>query len=138
MTEPGEATFVSRGIPVVYDWGGPATRALEATLARSPEAYWALADHYFGSQSSFRSGGADGVLPATAAFLGAETSVDGPAVVDAVEAGEADAAVDADLSAAEDAGVSATPTLFLFRSGALQTQVRGSVSYDVLRGALGL
>ncbi len=138
LVAPGDATFVFRGVPVVYSWGEPATRALEATYAGSADAFWTLAGHYFENQSSFRGEDEDEVLSATASFLDAETALDGTSVVDAVRAGEADAAVETDLSAGEDAGVEATPTVFLFRDGTLQTQARGSVSYDVVAGALDL
>jgi protein-disulfide isomerase len=137
LTDPGDATFVFRGIPVVYEWGQPATRALEATFAADPGAFWALADHYFSNQPSFRGGNDDEVYGATEAFLNAETGVDGAAVVESARAGEADAAVETDLSASEDAEVRATPTVFLFRDGALRTQVRGMARYDVIAGALG-
>jgi protein-disulfide isomerase len=138
LVDPGDATFVFRGIPVVYRWGQPATRALEATFARDPAAHFTLADHYFSNQSSFRGGSDDDVLSATAAVLDAETDVDGAAVAEAVRAGEADAAVQADLDARTDAEVRATPTIFLFRDGRLVTQVRGAAGYPVIEGALGL
>lgn len=138
LTDPGDATFVFRGIPVVYRWGQPATRALEATFAADAEAFWTLAEHYFANQSSFRGGSDDEVYGATEEFLNAETALDGTAVVEAARAGEADAAVETDLSAGEDAGVPATPTLYLFRNNQLRTQIRGMVRYDVLAGALGL
>lgn len=138
LVEPGDATLVFRGVPIVYSWGDPASRALEATYAESTDAFWTLAGHYFENQSSFRGRDDDGVLSATASFLDAETGLDGASVVEAVRAGAADAAVETDLSAGEDAGVDATPTLFLFREQTLQTQVRGSASYDVVAGALDL
>ncbi len=138
LVEPGDATFVFRGVPVVYSWGDPASRALEAAYAESADAFWALAGHYFENQSSFHGQGNDGVLSMTASFLDAETALDGTSVADAVRAGAADDAVETDLSAGEDADVEATPTVFLFREQTLQTQVRGSASYDVVAGALDL
>lgn len=137
LTDPGEATFVFRGVPVVYRWGQPATRALEATFAADSDSVWTLAEQYFTNQSSFRGGSDDEVYETTETFLNGETGVDGTAVVEAARAGEADAAVETDLSAGEDAGVPATPTLYLFRNGQLRTQIRGMVRYDVLAGALG-
>lgn len=130
-----DATFVFRLYPIVYEWGRPASRALEATFARDDAAHWALADHYFSNQSAFDAGN---VLDRTRSFLDGETAVDGAAVVEAVEAGEADAAIETDRSAAEDAGASATPAVFLFRDGTYRTKASGSVSFDVVRGALGL
>ncbi|MFB6167723.1 MAG: DsbA family protein [Haloferacaceae archaeon] len=138
LVDPGDATFVFRGVPIVYPWGDPAARALEATYAESSDAFWALADHYFENQSAFRGQGTDAVLSMTASFLDDETGLDGASVAEAVRAGEADAAVEADLSASEDANVDSTPTVFLFRDGTVRTRARGSVSYDVVAGALGL
>lgn len=135
LAEPGDATFVFRVYPVVYEWGKPASRALEATFARDDAAHWTLADHYFGNQSAFDAGN---VLDRTRAFLDRQTDVDGTAVVDAVKAGEADPAVEADRSAAADAGADGTPSLFLFRDGEYRTKAVGSVSFDVVKGALGL
>jgi protein-disulfide isomerase len=137
LTDPGDATFVFRGIPVVYEWGLPATRALEATFAADPDAFWTLAEHYFSNQSRFRGQRSDVVYAWTEDALEAETSVDAGAVVEAAQAGDADAAVETDLSASEDADVRATPTTFLFRDGELRTQVRGMARYDVIAGALG-
>lgn len=130
-----EGAYVLRNFPVVYEWGGPATRALEATFDRSAEAHWALVDHYFGTQSEF---GSDDVLDRTAAFLDAETEVDGGAVAEAVRAGEYDGAVEADVAAAEAAGYSEiTPTIVLFRDGEYVTRTQGSVGYDAVARALG-
>lgn len=137
LTEPGDATFVFRGIPVVYEWGGPATRALETAFTADPDAFWTLAGHYFANQSRFRGQSADVVYAMTEEVLEAETSVDAAAVVEAARAGEADAAVEADVAASEDAEVRATPTVFLFRDGEFRTQIRGMARYDVLAGALG-
>jgi protein-disulfide isomerase len=135
LAAPGDATFVFRLFPVVYEWGKPASRALEATFARDGAAHWALAERYFSAQSAFD---ASNVLDRTRAFLDRETSVDGTAVVSAVRAGDADAAVEADRAAAEDAGATATPTVFLFRDGAYRTKATGSVSFAVVKNALGL
>lgn len=135
LVDPGRATFVFRGYPIVYPWGEPASRALEATFAADADAHWALADHYFAEQPAFD---ADNVLERTRAFLDAETDVDGASVVAAVEAGEADDAVRLDLDAGEAAGVSITPTVYLFRDGAFRTKAQGSVSYGTIEAALGL
>jgi protein-disulfide isomerase len=138
LTEPGDATFVFRGIPVVYEWGGPATRALEAAFATDPDAFWALAEHYFANQSRFQGERTDVVYAWTEDALEAETSVDAAAVVETAQAGDADAAVGVDLDASETADVRVTPTVFLFRDGEFRTQVRGMARYDVIAGALGL
>jgi protein-disulfide isomerase len=133
-----EATFVFRGYPVVYPWGEPASRALEATFEHDSDAHWALAAHYFANQDAFRSAGPDEVLPRTRSFLAGETSVDADAVVTAVESGEADGAVQTDLDAGQAAEVSGTPTVFLFRDGGYRTRASGSIGFSVVKNALGL
>ena len=135
LTGPGTATFVFRGYPIIYEWGEPAARALEATLSRGESAHWALVDHYFAEQDQF---GTDNVLSRTAAFLNAETGVDGDAVVEAVENGDVEGAVGTDLDAGEAAGATATPAVYLFRDGEFRTGASGSVSYETIESALGV
>jgi protein-disulfide isomerase len=135
LVEPGTATFVFRGYPVVYDWGEPAATALEAAYARDSDAHWALADHYYAEQPSFDAGN---VLDRTASFLDGETDLDGSAVVEAVEAGAPDDVVQTDLDAGEAADATVTPTVFLFRDGEYRTTASGSISYDAVESALGL
>lgn len=136
LVEPGRAAFVFRGYPVVYPWGEPATHALEATYTRNADAFWALKDHYYATQPEFST---DNVLDRTRSFLASETPVDVDAVVDAVETGTTDAAVQADLDAGMEAGAGrTTPHVFLFRDGVYRTKAAGSVSFSVVRNALGL
>jgi protein-disulfide isomerase len=136
LVEPGTATFVLRGYPVVYEWGKPAVQALEATLARDEEAHWALVDHYFDTQDEFSTGN---VLDRTEQFLADETDVDAAAVVGDADAEAYDDQVQADLDAGDAGGADGiTPTVFLFRDGTYQTKARGSVSFSVVKGALGL
>ncbi len=138
LVEPGDATFVFRGYPIVYEWGHPAARVLEATDARNTDAHWALVDHYFGNQDDFRSAGREEVLSRSREFLAAETSVDADAVVNAVQNDEAEDAVETDLNAGEAAGASATPAVYLFRDGQYRTSYSGSVGFDAIRSTLGL
>ena len=136
LVEPGRASFVFRGYPVIYPWGKPATQALESTFARDAEAHWALAGHYFAEQSSFDE---SNVLDRTRTFLEAETDVDAEAVVTDAESKAHDAAVQADLDAGMAAGAGGTtPTVFLFRDGEYRTKAAGSVSFSVVTNALGL
>ena len=136
LVEPGRASFVFRGYPVIYPWGEPATQALESTYDRDGAAFWALKDFYYGEQSSF-----DGsnVLERTRGFLASETSLDADAVVADAEARAHDAAVQADLDAGMAAGAGrTTPHLFLYRDGEYVTKAAGSVSFSVITNALGL
>jgi hypothetical protein len=135
VVEPGEGAYVLRTYPVVYPWGEPATQALESTFARDSEAYWSLFDHYFAEQSSFDS---DNVLERTATFLTEETDIDGEAVASDARDKAHDDAVQADIQAAEDAGLGeTTPIILLFEDGEFVTKVNGSVSYDIIAEALG-
>jgi protein-disulfide isomerase len=134
LIETGTVSFVFRGYPVVYPWGEPATRALEATFAADPTAFWALKNHYYETQSAFD---ADNVLDRTESFL-AETAVDAGAVIEAVESQSVRDAVDLDLRAGEAAGIRGTPGFLLFRDGRYRTTVTGAQSYSVFAGALGV
>ena len=136
LTDPGRGAFVFRGYPVVYDWGEPATKALEAVFDRNVDAFWALKDHYYAAQGSFGDGN---VLARTESFLADETTLDAPAVIEDVEDGAYDAAVQADLDAARDADLGrTTPTVLLFKDGTYRTRAQGSVSFSLIESTLDL
>lgn len=136
LVEPGDATFVFRGYPVVYPWGKPATQALEAAYARDEAAHWALLHHYFATQDEFST---DNVLDRTEQFLADETDLDAAAVVDDAAEEAYDDQVQLDLDAGDAGGADGvTPTVVLFRDGEYQTKARGSVSYSVVESALGV
>jgi protein-disulfide isomerase len=84
LIDPGEVSYVYRNFPYAFAWGRPAMGALEATYARSEEAFWKLKSHYFATQSEFGEGH---VLDRTEEFLASETGVDGPTVIEAVRRG---------------------------------------------------
>lgn len=155
-------SFVFRSYPVVYPWGKPATQAVEATFAHemqmtesttsatetttpdsTPYGYrqgsvatWALLGHYFEEQDQFDKGN---VLDRTRTFLAEETDLDAEAVVADAKAKTYDDAVQADLAAGKEAGVGqTTPTVFLFRDGEFRTSAKGSISFQVVKAALGL
>lgn len=139
LVEPGTVSFVFRGYPVIYSWGEPATRALEAVYARNAEAHWTLAAHYFENQGDYRGSEPAGVFDRTETFLAAETGVDATAAMDAASDGEADAAVETDLAAGRDAGAGrTTPHLFLFRDGAFRTKSAGYTGLETIKGVLGV
>jgi len=136
LVDTGRGAFVFRGYPVIYPWGKPATQALEATYARDAEAFWALATHYFENQSSF---GTDNVLEKTRTFLAENTDLDAEAVVTDAEAKAYDDQVQLDLDAGEQAGAGrTTPSVYLFKNGRYRTKAAGSVSYSVVKNALGV
>ncbi|MEF8782463.1 MAG: thioredoxin domain-containing protein [Haloarculaceae archaeon] len=137
--ESGDLSLAFRGYPVVYEWGQPATRALEAAYDRSADAHWALAEHYFRSQDDFRYGDLSEVYPKTERVLDEATDIDGKTVVREAEDGVYDDAVQTDLDAGQAAGAGqTTPHLFLFRDGVYQTKASGYVSVDVITSALQL
>jgi protein-disulfide isomerase len=136
LVSTGEARFVARTYPVIYPWGEPAVQALEATFARSDEAFWGLFEHYFDEQGEFST---DNVLSRTEAWLASNSDLDAGAVVADAEERAYDDAVQADLDAGEAAGVGrTTPTVFLFRDGRYVTRAGGSVSFELITSALGL
>jgi protein-disulfide isomerase len=134
LVSKGKAAFVARTYPVIYPWGKPAVQALEATFARDEDTFWPLFRHYFEKQGSFNS---NNVLDKTASFLDSNTDLDGQAVATDAENEKYDDAVQADLSAGQNAGAQATPTVFLFRDGQYVTKAAGSVSYSLIARALG-
>jgi protein-disulfide isomerase len=137
LTSTGMASLVVRGYPVIYPWGEPATRALEAVFDADEAAFWALWAHYFDEQGAFRAAGPDAVFSRTESFLADNTDLDAAAVVDRAEAGDYEAAVQADLDAGKAAGAgSTTPHLFFFKNGEYLTKVRGSVSYPLIESVL--
>jgi len=136
IVDPGDGAYVVRTYPVVYDWGKPATQALESTYARSGDAFWSLLDHYFTQQSQFD---ADNVLDRTETFLAGLPDIDAGAVVADARNEAHDDAVQANITAAEDAGLGeTTPVVLLFRDGEFATKANGSVSYDLIAETLGV
>ncbi|WP_135851019.1 DsbA family protein [Halorussus salinus] len=154
-------SFVLRSYPVVYPWGEPATQAIESAFAhemansdsdRDPpadastaarpgfrqgsEATWALVGHYFETQEQFDT---NNVFERTRTFLADETDLDAEAVVADAEENVHDDAVQADLDAGKKAGVGqTTPTVFLFRGDEFRTSAKGSISFQVVKAALGV
>lgn len=135
LLDPGRATFVYRGIPVIAPWGEPASYALEATFARDGPAFWRLKAYYFDDQRSFD---ADTVLDRTEAYLASETDLDAAAVVRDARQRSHEPAVQADLEAARGSGVRGTPTFVLFSDGAHETSIAGPQSVAVFRRVLGV
>lgn len=142
--EAGKLAFYFRGIPIIYPWGEPASKALEATYAADEEAFWALKDHYYGEQGSYPGRAEltqdrrEHVYNMTLDFLSSETDVDAGTVLEEARAGDHDAAVQTDLDASRRVGVRGTPTFALFRDGRFVTTVVGPQGYSVFANALGL
>jgi len=135
LLDTGRASFVFRSIPIIYEWGKPATMALEATYDRSGDAFWELKDHYYRTQDAFDT---DNTLDRTETFLAANTELDAAAIVEDARQGAFQDAVDVDVAVADELGVSATPTLYVFDSGTFSTDITGAVGYDSLKGAMGI
>lgn len=135
VVDAGKGAYAFRNYPVVYPWGEKATQALESTFARDGDAFWSLLGRYFDAQSEFSN---DNVLDRTASFLDRNTDLDGKAVADDAGKETHGDAVQADLDAADEAGLNGTtPTILVFRDGEYATTASGSISYDVVEKALG-
>lgn len=136
IVDTGVGAFVVRTYPIIYPWGEPATQALESTLTRTEEAFWALFDHYFATQGQFTR---NNVFDRTEQFLAESTELDATAVTEDARNKVHGDAVQADIAAAENADLpQQTPIVLLFRDGQFITQANGSVSYDLIANALGL
>lgn len=139
LTDPGEASFVFRGYPVVYSWGEPAIQALEAVYEAEEGVFWELAAYYFENQSTFQREDDTTVYDMTETYLGDTTDLDATAVVDRARNGEVAAAVQTDHDAGEAAGAGrVTPHVFLFRDGEYQTKVTGRVDYGIIANVMGV
>lgn len=137
LVEPGTVSLVFRGYPVIYDWGEPATRALEAVYDADPAAHWTLAEYYFGNQDAFVGADAPTVYDRTAEALAAQTDLDAASIIDGARAGDFDAAVRTDLDAGQAAGAGrTTPHLFFFREGTFQTKSAGYTGMATIRNVL--
>lgn len=167
LVKTGKATLIYRGFPNMKPWGEPALKVLEATfdhvtedgadaettrdgedgevteasegtettqLGEDAEAFWMLKDHYFAIKEEINT---DNVFEKSRQFLAANTDVDTEAVVSEAKAGEYDDAVQADLDAGKEAGVTTTPTNLLFKDGEYVTMLTGVKSYTVIAEALG-
>ena len=136
LAASGDATFVFRGYPILYpSTSEPACTVLEATLAHSPRAHFAMAREYFSNQNEYS---ADNVWDRSESRLNDLTDLDGAAVVADARDGAYDAAVETDVAAGEAAGASVTPAVFMFRDGEFRTKASGSLSFEAVETALGL
>jgi protein-disulfide isomerase len=135
LVPSGQAAYVVRTAPLVYPWGREAIAALEVVFVRDADAFWGLLDFYFTAQSGISS---ENVRSRTRSYLAEETDLDAEGVMTAVDEGEGLDAVMLDSDVAREAGVRGTPTVFLFRDGSYRTKASGSVSYELVTGALGL
>lgn len=135
LVDAGDVSFVFRAIPVIRPWGEPASLALEAVQARDEASFWPLKAFYYRNQGGIDS---DNVYRVTRSYLAERTDLDADAVVQDARQGTYRGDVDANLRASERAGVSGTPTFFLFAEGSFTTTFIGPQSYSVFANSLGV
>jgi protein-disulfide isomerase len=133
--DPGDLSFVYRGIPVVTRYSDVGVHALEATFDRSPEAFWQLKRGYYENQPDIRAGN---VESKTESILQSIDDIDVASTMEDVRNRQYQGAVQADMSASRDAGVRGTPTFALFRDGSYVTQLSGAQSAATLANSVGL
>lgn len=136
LVEPGKASFVYRGVPVVAPWGADALRVMEGITASGQPGFWKLKEFYYANQ---RRVNPDNVYSQSASFLKENTEVaqvDG--LVEAARQNKWDRNIRRDIDAAEAAGVRGTPSFFLFKEGEFLTSFSGAKSYDLFSQALQL
>lgn len=134
LVEPGRVAFIYREYPNVAPWGESASQALEGTYELDEEAFWGLKSFFYSNTDSLSN---DNVLEKTEGYLKANTTVDASAVVEGVRNDEFAGQVEQDVEAGNEAGVSGTPSFFLFRSGSFVTSIQGPQDYSVFKNALG-
>lgn len=133
LIEPGDVAFVYRTLDVVLPWGKPAAQILASTYAADAEAFWGLKAFFYEHHDRFDGGN---VFEETEPYL-RESPVDAESVLADARAAAHDDVIAANRDAARAAGVSGTPTFYLFRDGEFRTEVSGPQDYDVFAGALG-
>lgn len=131
--EAGELRYVVRPVGVVRDWGRQAAEAVVAVEDSGGDAF-ALYESFYSNQDRLDSGN---VLDETRGFVD-EAGLDGDDVVERVSDDEYSTVVAGNFRDARDAGMTATPTFFLFDGGGFVSQLSGSQGYGVFENALGL
>lgn len=132
--DAGTATFVYRNVPIVYPWGEVAAPILESAYAESEEAFRTLKNDYYASQDKYRSGD---VIEESRAVLEA-TPADAETVIENRDSDAVSAAVQTDLDAGDESGVTSTPTFFLFKQGKFVTRINGAEPLRVFENTLDL
>lgn len=134
LVESGRLAYFGRLTPE-YEWGWQAAYALEGVRERNEEAYWDLGHYYYENQPELDE---NNVLERTEAFLEGVSGVDAAELVEEVDAGEYDDAVQAEYDAWQDAGGTERPMLYSFRDGEFVTKIAGPQGYSTIKGSLGL
>jgi protein-disulfide isomerase len=133
LIESGDVGFVYRTLDVVLPWGEPAAQVLASTHAADAETFWGLKSFFYEHHDLFT---AENVFEEAEPYL-RESPVDAETVLADARAGAHEDLIAANRAAAKAAGVSGTPTFYLFRDGELRTEVSGPQDYEVFAGALG-
>jgi len=120
----GELVIYSRPVPFIADWSGTACAALHTTYDRDPDSFWTLFEGYYGEQSGLSTAN---IEDRTRALLG-DTPVDGDEVIGEVGDGVHRETVQTSAGAAEESGMSLTPTFYLFDSDGFVTDASGSAA----------
>lgn len=131
----GRATVYNRAFYFVSDWARPAVNALLETYRQAPATYWDLKAAYYEHREDLTE---ENVAERTESLLegiDAGGDLDRDAVTRALRDRAHSAAIDADVAAAEAAGVNGVPTVFLFRDGEFVTTL-GDDSFDAYESAI--
>ncbi|PSQ15872.1 hypothetical protein BRD00_12720 [Halobacteriales archaeon QS_8_69_26] len=127
----GRATVYNRSYYFVEDWSRPAINGLLAAWDRDPDAYRHLEAAYFRHQDDLSVGN---VAERTAGFLDGTDLAPEP-VVAAVRDRPHASRIDADVEAAERAGIDGVPTVFVFDEGEFVTTL-GNDDFEAYRSAV--
>jgi len=132
--QAGEITFHARPVSFVADWSDFACRCLLSTHDDDPEAFWALFEGYYGNQ---RRANTENIGEVTREVL-SETDVDADAVLTDAEQGRFGGVIENNLATARDAGISQTPSFYLFDADGFVTDASGPRNYETFATALNL
>lgn len=129
--DEGRASAYTLARPTVDRWGELAMHALFEVHAREPALVWVLKGSYYANRDELTAETIGGVTEA--ALDG--TGVDVAAVTDAIETEAHAPAIEADVEAADEAGVNGVPTVFVFVDDTFVTTL-GSGGFDAYESAV--
>lgn len=123
IIEPESASFVYRPFPSTsVAWSGPAMHAILEATARDRRVAWDLVDFYYANGGSISG---SSFAQQTRSFLADGTDLDADAVLAAVENEARQSIIDTAESDGWEAGVTSTPTFYLFDDGAFKNKLVG-------------
>ncbi len=131
--EEGRLHWIVRPIGIVQDWGDVAAEAVVGVDDHGGDAF-SLFQRFYTGQTAVSSAN---IFDRLREWID-EQGLDGSEVLKDVEYGDYDGVVSENLRDARSAGLTSTPTFYLFSDGEFVTEIAGPQGYGVFQSALDL